>query len=174
VRLSPLGTPATNWPIVPAPDDRWWVWRSRRNENWQGKPKYSEKTCPSATLPDLGSNAGCCGVKPATNSLSYGTTRAPLLVFYSSETSLRLHHTVWVANLTDGKSLSVQPDLRYKDSGSNCIWEVESSEKSTYRLLGCNAMLFVENPTFRKNLSPPSSWSKNEPGRKPAAAAATR
>jgi hypothetical protein len=23
VRLSPLGTSATNWPIVPAPDDRW-------------------------------------------------------------------------------------------------------------------------------------------------------
>jgi hypothetical protein len=44
VRLSPLGTSATNWPIVPAPDDRWWVWSSRWNENWQGKPKYSEKT----------------------------------------------------------------------------------------------------------------------------------
>jgi hypothetical protein len=28
----------------------WWVWSSRCNENWQGKPKYSEKTCPSATL----------------------------------------------------------------------------------------------------------------------------
>jgi hypothetical protein len=24
VRLSPLGTSATNWPIVPARDDRWW------------------------------------------------------------------------------------------------------------------------------------------------------
>jgi hypothetical protein len=34
VRLSPLGTSATNWPIVPAPDDRWWVWTSRWNENW--------------------------------------------------------------------------------------------------------------------------------------------
>jgi hypothetical protein len=35
------------------------------NENWQGKPKYSEETRPSATLsttdttwPDLGSNPG--------------------------------------------------------------------------------------------------------------------
>jgi hypothetical protein len=36
VRLSPLGTSATNWPIVPASDDRWWVWCSRWNENWQG------------------------------------------------------------------------------------------------------------------------------------------
>jgi hypothetical protein len=38
-RLSPLGTSATNWPIVPAPDDRWWMLSSRWNENWQGTPK---------------------------------------------------------------------------------------------------------------------------------------
>jgi hypothetical protein len=48
VRLSPLGTSSTVWPIVPAPDDRWWwLWSNRRNEDWQGKPKYSEKTCRS-------------------------------------------------------------------------------------------------------------------------------
>jgi hypothetical protein len=42
---------ATVWPIVPAQDDRWWwLWSNRLNANWQGKPKYSEKTCPSATL----------------------------------------------------------------------------------------------------------------------------
>jgi hypothetical protein len=80
MRLSPLGTSATNWPIVPAPDGSWWVWSSRWNENWQGKPKYSEKTCPSATFsttnptwPDLGSNPGRSGGKPATARLSYGT-----------------------------------------------------------------------------------------------------
>jgi hypothetical protein len=46
------------------------MWSSRWNENWQGKPKNSEKTCSSATLstvnptwPDTGS---------ATNRLSYG------------------------------------------------------------------------------------------------------
>jgi hypothetical protein len=72
------------WPIVQAPDDRWgWLWSNRWNEDWQGKPKYSEKTCPSATLsttnptwPDSGSDPGSnpgrsCG-KPATNRLSYG------------------------------------------------------------------------------------------------------
>jgi hypothetical protein len=44
-----------------------------------GKPKYSEKTCPNATLsttnstlPYLGSNPGRRGGKPATNRLSYG------------------------------------------------------------------------------------------------------
>jgi hypothetical protein len=62
------------------PDDTcrwWWMWSSRWNENWQGKPKYSEKTYPSATLsttnltwPDLGSNHGRHGGKPTTDYLS--------------------------------------------------------------------------------------------------------
>jgi hypothetical protein len=55
-------------------------WRIIRwNEDWQGKPKYSKKTCPGATLtttnptwPDPGSNPGRRGGKPATNRLSYG------------------------------------------------------------------------------------------------------
>jgi hypothetical protein len=51
VRLSPLGTSANIWPIVPGPDNRWWVWSSRWNENWQGKPKYSEKTCTVPLCP---------------------------------------------------------------------------------------------------------------------------
>jgi hypothetical protein len=51
VRLSPIGTSTTNWPIVPAPDGRWWVWSSRWNENWQGKPKYWKKTSPVPLCP---------------------------------------------------------------------------------------------------------------------------
>jgi hypothetical protein len=49
VRLSPLGTSATNWPIVQAPDDDECgaVGGMRIG---RGNPKYSEKTCPSATL----------------------------------------------------------------------------------------------------------------------------
>jgi hypothetical protein len=27
-----------------------WLWRSRWNIDWQGKPTFSEKTCPSATF----------------------------------------------------------------------------------------------------------------------------
>jgi hypothetical protein len=53
---------------------------SRWSENWQGKPKYSEKTWPSATLstatptwPDLESNLGCHGGEPVATRLSYGT-----------------------------------------------------------------------------------------------------
>jgi hypothetical protein len=90
VRPCPLGTWATKWPVFPALNDRWWVWSSRWNENWQGKSKYSEKTCPSATLsitnptrPDLGSNPGRRGGKPATNRLSY-TPGFHVFIFHSS------------------------------------------------------------------------------------------
>jgi hypothetical protein len=55
-----------------------WGWRIRCNE-WQGKPKYSEKTYPGATLsttnptwPDLGLNPGRRDGKPATNCFSCG------------------------------------------------------------------------------------------------------
>jgi hypothetical protein len=80
VRLSPLGTAATNWPIVPALDDKWWwLWSSQWNANWLWKPKYSEKTCPSATLsttnptwPDPNANPGHRGGKPETNRFSHG------------------------------------------------------------------------------------------------------
>jgi hypothetical protein len=84
VRLSPLGTAATVWPIVQAPNDRWWwLWSNWWNENRQGKPKYWDKTCPSAPLsttnptwPDPGWNPGRGGEKPATNPVSYGTALA--------------------------------------------------------------------------------------------------
>jgi hypothetical protein len=79
VELSPLYC-SNFWPIVPAPDDRWgWLWSNWWNEDWQGKPKYSEKTCPSATMsttnptwPNPGSNPGLRDGKPASNRLSYG------------------------------------------------------------------------------------------------------
>jgi hypothetical protein len=55
------------------------VWNNRWNDG-QGKWKYSEKTCSSATLsttnpkrPDLGSNPHHCGGKPATNRFTYAT-----------------------------------------------------------------------------------------------------
>jgi hypothetical protein len=81
VRLSPIRSSATVWPIVRAPDDRWWVWSSRWNGNWQ------EKTCPTATLsttnlpwPDLDSNPDRRGGKLATNLLSYGPAYHKLVI----------------------------------------------------------------------------------------------
>jgi hypothetical protein len=78
-RPSPLGTSVTVWPIAPAPGDRWWwVWSSRWNENWKGKPKYSEKTyanvnlsTTNATRRDLVlTRAATAGSRRATNRLS--------------------------------------------------------------------------------------------------------
>jgi hypothetical protein len=47
-----FGTAAAVWAIVPAPDGRWrWsLWSNLCGANWQAKPKFSEETCPSATL----------------------------------------------------------------------------------------------------------------------------
>jgi hypothetical protein len=71
-----------------APNDRWgWLSSNWWNEDWQGKPKYSEKTYPSATLsttnhtwPDPGANPGRRGGKPATNRFSYGAALLKMLV----------------------------------------------------------------------------------------------
>jgi hypothetical protein len=76
-----------------------WLWWRRIwwNEDWQGKLKYSEKTCPSVTLPttnptwpDPGTNPGRRSGKPATNRLSYGAASAlypfpSISVFWSCE-----------------------------------------------------------------------------------------
>jgi hypothetical protein len=71
-----VGTAATKRPLVPTPGDY---------DDWQGKPKYSEKTFPSAALSTT--NPTCCpdanpgrrGGKPATNRLSYGTAYVHML-----------------------------------------------------------------------------------------------
>jgi hypothetical protein len=57
-------------------------WRFSWNKDWQGKPQYSEKTCPSPTWSTTNStwlNPDRRGGKPATNRLSYGAARLPFL-----------------------------------------------------------------------------------------------
>jgi hypothetical protein len=100
VRLSPLDTEATVWPSVP--DRWWWLWSNRWNVNWQGKPKYSGKTCPRATLsttnstwPDPGSNPGHCSGKLVTNRLSYGIAQGHTLLKISSPGTL-LYGNRWL------------------------------------------------------------------------------
>jgi hypothetical protein len=90
------------WPIVPAPDDIWWwLLRNWWNEDWQGKPMYSEKTCPSATFsttnptwldPDL--NPCRCGGKPTTNRLSYGAAYVQLSNLLSKISYITIMHSV--------------------------------------------------------------------------------
>jgi hypothetical protein len=64
-------------------------------ERLQGKPKYSEKTCPNAALSTT--NPTCCpevnpghrGGKPVSNRLSYGTAKVvelPMAIDLPSET----------------------------------------------------------------------------------------
>jgi hypothetical protein len=121
VRLSPLGTSATNWPIVPAPDDRWWVWSIRWNENWQGKPMYSEKTCPSATLstanptwPEMGSNPDRRGGNPAANGLSYGAAIVHVSVI---SVNYLLQSEYMATGLTNTTALNCKTGQRWKSSG---------------------------------------------------------
>jgi hypothetical protein len=69
------------WPPMAYCASPGWLWWCRNwwNDDWQGKPKYSEKTCPSAALSTA--NPTCCsdanpggrGGKPVTNRLCYGT-----------------------------------------------------------------------------------------------------
>jgi hypothetical protein len=75
VQLGPLGTASTNG-LLCQPR----VIMMEKLVEWlAGKPKYSEKTCPSAALSNTNptrcpdANPDRRGGKPATNRLSYGT-----------------------------------------------------------------------------------------------------
>jgi hypothetical protein len=77
-KLGPLGTSATEWPIVPAPGD-YDGGEFGGMKIGRGNRSTRKKTCTSATLstinptwPDPGLNPGRRGEKPATNRLSYG------------------------------------------------------------------------------------------------------
>jgi hypothetical protein len=80
VGLSPLGTATTSGLLYqPQMIDEGDGGAIGGMKIWQGKPKYSEETYPSATLsttnptgPDPGWNPGRRGGKSATNRLSYG------------------------------------------------------------------------------------------------------
>jgi hypothetical protein len=88
VRVSPLGTSATNWPIIPAPDDRWrWMWSSRWNENCHRKPKYFEKTCPNACsvkcIPQFGARQRLSKHVSAATNTCYNRRIVGRVVFYA-------------------------------------------------------------------------------------------
>jgi hypothetical protein len=78
VQLGPLGTTATERPIVPAPGDYddggiGGMMIGRENRSIRRKPAPLSTTNPTC-CPDA--NPGCRGGKPATNRLSYGAALA--------------------------------------------------------------------------------------------------
>jgi hypothetical protein len=73
--VGPLGTSATEWPIVPASDDYddgefGGMKIDRGNRSTRRKP------APASLCPPAGSYPGRRGGKPATNRLSYGAASA--------------------------------------------------------------------------------------------------
>jgi hypothetical protein len=99
VRLSPLGTSATNWSVIPAPDDIWWMWRSRWNENWQGRLPLR----PPQIQHDLGSNPGRCGAEPASNYLSYATNLGIIISI----------HIIWCYVATNVRIVNKQNSIEF-------------------------------------------------------------
>jgi hypothetical protein len=123
---------------------------SRWNDNWKGKPKYSDKTCPIATfsttnptLPDLGSNPGRRGGKPATNCLSYST--ALVLALLRASRSLAAMFGPTVIRPRTGEKTFVRPvtNVKHHSYCNTCISEftVIYDDK---KILSCFEFMGVE------------------------------
>jgi hypothetical protein len=69
--LGPLDTAVTNRPIVQTPGD-YDDGEIGGIDDWQGKPKYSEKTCPNVTLSTT--NTTCCA-RTRTRAAAVGSQR---------------------------------------------------------------------------------------------------
>jgi hypothetical protein len=99
----------------------WWVWSSWWNENWQGKMKYLEKSCPSATSSTKNPtwpNLGCLSGNPVTNLLSYDMVLMYNKSDHQSKTCLSsLDHMAIHSNISEPISVSIplvlEWDFRY-------------------------------------------------------------
>jgi hypothetical protein len=107
-------------------------------EDCQGKPKYSEKTCPSVTLSttdptwaDAGSNPGRLSRKSASNRLSYGATSVSTVTSVLGE----MYHRHFPSSQNDA---SLCQFLRY---GLTCYAILPPKPRKNYteRLDGYNA-----------------------------------
>jgi hypothetical protein len=114
------------------------MWSSRWNENWEGKPKYSEKTCTSDTFsttnptwPDLGSNAGRRGGKPEINRLSYGTAFGENILL-----DTRLSYCTLIAEISciifSRSSYNGQEQFKLGDRGGHNPWLATRSPKTLF------------------------------------------
>jgi hypothetical protein len=87
VELAPLGTSATEWPIVLAPGDcddgEFGGMKIGRETEVLGENLHQRHFAHHKShLPDPGSNPGRRGGKPATNRLSYGAAFSQHLVLF--------------------------------------------------------------------------------------------
>jgi hypothetical protein len=99
-------------------EKNWWT------KDWQGKPKYSEKSCPSATLSttnptwlDPGLNSGRRGGKPATNRLSYGA--ATFLWYVTLCGSVEVHPRFGEVHCLHVQGRRVSQESNYQDIRSS-------------------------------------------------------
>jgi hypothetical protein len=91
---------------------RWlWWWRIWWNEDWQGKPKYLDKTCPSATLSTTNPT---CQTRARTRAAAVGSQR---LTAYKT---VSFHHHGYSCTFSSSYLiLYFTPDLKLKKS-SRC------------------------------------------------------
>jgi hypothetical protein len=59
-----VGRPLNGLLYQPRDERWWWMWNSRWNENWQGKPKYPEKICRNATFVHYKPHMTWPGIEP--------------------------------------------------------------------------------------------------------------
>jgi hypothetical protein len=141
-------------------DDFWSNWW---NEDWQGKPKYSEKTCPSATLSTTKSHMTRAGLEPQTvvvgsQRLTAWAMARPILYIYI----YRERGSVVISIQTGGvcfRSRSVEASGRRLTSAVGNLSmkrKPPESSKQDVRFHGLAPLLTVQS----KSLSVPSAAGK--------------
>jgi hypothetical protein len=92
------------------------LWWNRWNE-WQGKPKYSEKTCPSAALSTT--NPTCCPARTRSWAAMVGSQRLTAELRHGLGTHLPHYMSIGATRIfSKGKQ---QQDL-FTHSSSSCLW----------------------------------------------------
>jgi hypothetical protein len=133
-----------------------WKWTCIAWQNWEGKPKYSEKTCPNANLftinptwCGLGSNSGIRSGKPATNCLGHDSAELMTNVGMSDETT-RIYYIVG-SSIHSSRSCS----RRHSHQNTSAIKKTTSASKlSIYRVFIVQAY-WTSRTSYRQTLVSP-------------------